>query len=323
MRRSLAVVLTFAALACRPAELPKDTVRKSRLELQELQPAAGAVVFPQRDGSVRMAIIGDSGRGDRPQNEVAEQMVAWRQKFPFDLVLMLGDNIYDSHTAEDYAAKFERPYKALLDAGVTFRAAIGNHDDSAQIRYRGFNMGGERYYSFRRSDLPLGRVAGGGVRFWVLDSRSLDPEQLAWLENGLGQTGSRWRIVYFHHPIYTSGRYQRGAQPLRAALEPILVAGDVDVVLSGHEHFYERLHPQHGIFYFVAGAAGSLRINDIRQTGLTAKGFDTDYSFMLMEISGEELYFQAISRAGATVDAGVIRKVKDTGRPREFPVPSP
>ncbi len=308
--------VVFAALwalasvsACRDVQpLPADAVRKSRLEVQEIRPGADAVVFPKRDGSLKLAVIGDSGRGDKFQNEIADQLVAWRARFPFDLVLMLGDNIYDRHTAEDYAAKFERPYKTLLDAGVTFQAAIGNHDDAAQVRYKNFNMGGARYYSFRRSDQPLGRLAGGGVRFYVLDSRTLDPEQLAWLEKGLAQTGSRWKIVYFHHPIYTSGRYQAGARNLRGSLEPILVAGDVDVVLSGHEHFYERIHPQHGIVYFVSGAAGSLRRNDIRPTPLTARGFDDDYSFMLMEISGDELYFQAISRTGDTVDAGVIRK---------------
>ena len=295
--------------ACRDVPpLPAGTVRKSTLEIQELRPAPGAIVFPKRDGSLKLGVIGDSGRGDRFQIEVADQLVAWRARFPFDLVLMLGDNIYDRHTAEDYFAKFERPYKTLLDGGVTFQAAIGNHDDAAQIRYKNFNMGGARYYSFRRSDQPLGRLGGGGVRFYVLDSRTLDPEQLAWLEKGLAQTGSRWKIVYFHHPIYTSGRYQAGARNLRGSLEPILVAGDVDVVLSGHEHFYERIHPQHGIVYFVAGAAGSLRRNDIRPTPLTARGFDGDYSFMLMEISGDELYFQAISRTGDTVDAGVIRK---------------
>jgi hypothetical protein len=81
-------------------------------------------------------------------------------------------------------------------------------------------------------------------------------------------------------------------------------------VLSGHEHFYERLEPQLGIVYFTSGAAGSLRRGDIRPSGMTAKGFDTDYHFMLMEVTGDELYFQAISRAGETVDAGVIRKPK-------------
>ncbi len=187
-------------------------------------------------------------------------MLLWRERFPFDLVLMLGDNIYDSHTAADYRSKFEEPYKALLEAGVTFQAAIGNHDDANQVHYQKFNMGGQRYYSFRRREASIqGGIGGAGARFWALDSRTLDPEQLAWLAEGLKESGSRWKIVFFHHPIYTSGRYTAGASSLRRALEPVLVNGDADVVLSGHEHFYERTHPQRGIFYFVSGAAGSLR----------------------------------------------------------------
>jgi hypothetical protein len=220
---------------------------------------------------------------------------------------MLGDNIYDSHTPEDYVSKFEAPYAPLLDAGVTFRASIGNHDDAAQINYEKFNMGGERYYSFRQSEVTIeGGVGGAGVRFFALDSRTLDDVQLEWLRQGLKGSGSRWKIVFFHHPIYTSGRYESGARSLRSALEPILVDGNADVVLSGHEHFYERTLPQRGILYFISGAAGSLRPNDIRQTPLTARGFDSDYSFILMEAAGDKLYFQAISRAGRTIDAGVI-----------------
>jgi len=306
-RPVLAAILLLIAAACHRQEMPPSAVRKTAVTVEPLTPAAGEIVFPEHAGSVKLAVIGDSGRGDKAQNDVAAQMVAWREKFPFDLVLMMGDNIYGTHTAEDYAAKFERPYKPLLDAGVTFQAAIGNHDDAAQVRYEKFNMGGQRYYSFRKSDQPLGPV-GGGVRFFVLDSRSFDPEQLAWLEKGLDTTGSRWKIVYFHHPIYTDGRYGSGARTLRAVLEPILVKGDVDVVISGHEHFYERLEPQHGIVYFISGAAGSLRAHDIRPSPAMSRGFDTDYSFMLMEISGKELFFQAISRLGETVDAGVIRK---------------
>ncbi|CAN5770194.1 hypothetical protein BH18ACI5_BH18ACI5_24820 [soil metagenome] len=304
---SLILGLALSAPGCR-RELPPDVVRASSVSVEQLHPAPGELALPKKAASVRFAVIGDSGRGDKAQYDIAGQMVAWREKFPFDLVLMLGDNIYDSHTAEDYAAKFERPYKPLLDAGVTFQAAIGNHDDAAQVNYEKFNMGGQRYYTFRKSDQRLGPVTGGGVRFFVLDSRSLDPEQIRWLQKGLQQTGSRWRIVYFHHPIYTSGRYGSGARTLRSVLEPVLVSGNVDVVLSGHEHFYERLTPQRGVIYFISGAGGSLREHDIRSSGLTARGFDTDYSFMLMEISGDELFFQSISRTGETVDAGVIRK---------------
>jgi hypothetical protein len=301
------VLVLLPAVGCR-RELPPGVVRENGVVVTELQPEPGRLALPNRRGSVKFAVIGDSGRGTPPQHEVARQMVVWREQFPYDLVLMLGDNIYDSHTPEDYVAKFEAPYKALLDAGVTFRASIGNHDDAAQIHYEKFNMGGQRYYSFRRSEVSLeGGVAGAGVRFFALDSRTLDDAQLEWLRQGLKGSGSRWKLVFFHHPIYTSGRYDAGARTLRAALEPILVDGDADVVLSGHEHFYERTLPQRGILYFVSGAAGSLRPDDIRQTPLTARGFDSDYSFMLMEATGDELYFQAISRRGRTIDAGVIR----------------
>lgn len=308
--RALAAALLalIATCGCR-RELPPDVVRRSTVEVTELRPAPGALAWETRRGSVRFAVIGDSGRGDEPQNDVAREMERWRERLPFDFVLMLGDNIYDSHTPEDYAARFERPYKALLDAGVTFHAAIGNHDDAAQIYYRGFNMGGQRFYSFRRSEMSLGGgLTGAGVRFFALDSRSFDQEQLDWLGRELTDSASRWKVVFFHHPLYTSGRYDSASRALRIAVEPILVAGDVDIVLSGHEHFYERLRPQRGIFYFISGAAGSLRENDIRPTDLTARGFDRDYSFMLMEARGDELYFQSLTRKGETVDAGVLSK---------------
>jgi predicted phosphodiesterase len=306
--RLLALVAALALPGC-TRELAPDVVRQAPSTLTELKPAPGTLALPKKFGSVRLAIIGDSGRGNAAQHEVARQMLAWREQFAFDLVLMLGDNVYDSHTAADYLAKFEAPYTPFLEAGVTFQAAIGNHDDPNQIHYDGFNMGGQRYYSFRRSEISIqGGIAGAGVRFWALDSRTLDPEQLAWLASGMKESGSRWKIVFFHHPIYTSGRYASAASSLRRALEPILVEGNADVVLSGHEHFYERTHPQRGVLYFVSGAAGSLRRGDINATDLTARGFDTDYSFMLMEVAGDELYFQAISRTGETVDAGVLTK---------------
>lgn len=307
---TIPVVIALAA-ACQ-RDLPPDVVRENGVVVTELQPAAGALALPNRRGSVKFAVIGDSGRGDQAQNDVAQQMIAWRARFPFDFVLMLGDNIYDSHRPEDYVLRFEAPYRMLLDGGVTFHAAIGNHDDPAQIHYGKFNMDGQRYYSFRRSERSLeGGFAGAGVRFFALDSRSLDPQQLEWLREGLRGSGSRWKIVYLHHPLYTSGRYGSGAGALRSALEPILVEGDADVVLAGHEHFYERIVPQRGILYFTSGAAGSLRPGDIRKTTLTARGFDEDYSFMLMEASGGELYFQVVTRTGRTVDAGVVTKDKD------------
>lgn len=304
---TLAIVATV--WACRRAEPLGE--RTTHAAVKELMPGEGGLVLPLRDGSVRFAVIGDPGRGDQAQYDVARQMAAWREKFPFEFVLMLGDNIYPPHTAAEYKRKFEDPYKPLLDAGVTFHAAIGNHDDPASLGYAPFNMNGNRYYTFRRAEKRLAGLAGAGARFFALDSRSLDTDQLEWFSRELAESGSAWKIAYLHHPLYTSGRYWLGARSLRAALERRLIAGDVDVVLSGHEHFYERMHPQHGIVYFVSGAAGALRRDDIRLSPLTAAGFDDDCHFLMMEISGNELYFQAISRNGRSVDAGVI--VRSTG----------
>ena len=304
--RVTALALLVAGVACggsRETAAPSDA---PRAEIRDIAVAPGDLALPLKSDSVRFAVIGDSGRGDKAQQDVAQQMVAWRSRFPFEFVLMLGDNIYDSHTPRDYQRKFEEPYRPLLEAGVTFHAAIGNHDDPAQIFYAHFNMSGRRYHTFRKSAGTLGPLGGTTVRFFALDSRSFDPEQLRWLREQLEESGSTWQICYFHHPLYTSGRYRVGARALRLVVEPILVTGGVDVVLAGHEHFYERIVPQQGILYFVSGAAGSLRRGDIRPSGLTARGFDEDYSFMLMEVAGNELYFQAISRRGVTVDAGVM-----------------
>jgi predicted phosphodiesterase len=305
----VALLAVILAGACRQSAVPANALRATRTDVHELSPPPGALALPRNDGSVRFAVIGDSGRGDQAQHEIARQMIAWREKFPFDFVVMLGDNIYPPHGPDDFVTKFEEPYRVLLDAGVTFYAAIGNHDPDAELAYGKFNMEGRRYYTFRRNERRLAGLAGAGVRFFVLDSRALDPDQLTWLQDELRKSHTDWKICYFHHPLYTSGRYTNAARVLRLALEPMLINGDVDVVLSGHEHFYERLLPQHGISYFISGGAGSLRKADIRRpSALMARGFDTDFHFMMMEVSGDSLYFQAISRTGETIDAGSITR---------------
>ena len=98
---------------------------------------------------------------------------------------------------------------------------------------------------------------------------------------------------------------------LREVLEPLFVKYGVSVVLTGHDHFYERVKPQKGIVYFVVGSGGQLRAGNMdRSSGLTAKGFDIDQAFMAGEISGDEMYFTAISRQGQTVDSGVLARRK-------------
>ena len=92
-------------------------------------------------------------------------------------------------------------------------------------------------------------------------------------------------------------------------LEPLFVKYGVSVVFAGHDHFYERTKPQKGIVHFVDGSGGQLRKGNIdRRSGLTAAGFDTDQAFLVAEIDGDELFFNAISRAGAVVDSGIITR---------------
>ena len=267
-----------------------------------------ALALPDRPGSIKFAAIGDSGRGDRAQYEVSAQMQAFRQVFEYDFVVMLGDNVYDGGTPEDYRQKFELPYKPLLDAGVEFYATIGNHDAVNQPFYAPFNMNGRRYYTFEADRTLLARLTDTDVQFFMIDTETLDRAQLAWLRSEMARSDAAWKIPVYHRPIYTSGRYATPARLFRNVLEPVFLRHGVKVALSGHEHFYERTHPQQGITYFISGGAGSLREGDIRRTPLTAVGFDRDYHFMLFEITADELYYQAISRTGHSIDAGVVRR---------------
>jgi 3',5'-cyclic AMP phosphodiesterase CpdA len=225
-------------------------------------------------------------------------MVAARARFPFEFVIMLGDNMYGRQQPEDFVQKFERPYAALLEAGVRFYATLGNHDDPANITYKGFNMGGRRYYTFARKN----------VRFFVLDSNLMDKPQLAWIDDTLGASTDQWKICYFHHPLYSNARRHGSDVELRVVLEPLLVKFGVDAVFSGHEHTYERLRPQKGITYFVEGSGGQLRRGDLGPSDMTATGFDQDQTFMLVEVAGNVLTFQTISRTGRVVDSGLRRR---------------
>jgi Calcineurin-like phosphoesterase len=283
--------------------------------------------LPRKEGSVRFAVMGDTGRGQRGQIEVASQMAAFHGPFPFDFVIMLGDNIYGTDTPADMTAKFESPYKPLLDAGVEFRASLGNHDNPNQRFYKLFNMGGERYYSFHA---PKGGAAKGvgSVRFYALDSNYLDKEQLDWLAKHLESSDSEWKIAFFHHPLYSSGKKHGSSLESRAVLEPLFVKYGVSAVFAGHDHFYERIKPQKGgIVYWVSGAGGSLRKGGVAASELTAKKFDTDYHFMIVEIAGDDLFFQTISRTGETIDSGVVHRPGAGGAvapvPASVPVAAP
>ncbi len=260
---------------------------------------ATPLTLPLKPGSLRFAVIGDAGTGTKEQYDVARQMEVAYQSFPFEFVLMTGDNIYGSDTAADMKKKFEDPYAFFHQKGIRFYAALGNHDSPNQRFYELYNMNGERFYTYKPRD---------GARFFALDSNYLEGKQLAWLEKELAGSSAEWKIAFFHHPLYSSGRTHGSSIPTREVLEPILVKLGVNIVLTGHDHLYERTKPQQGIVHFVVGASGKLRKGDDTKAAFQAKGYDRDLSFLLMEIAGDELFFQALSRTGQTIDSGVLSR---------------
>ena len=280
-------------------------------------PPPGRLILPRVPGSLRMVVMGDVGRGDRLQYETAEELTRWHERFEFDLVLLLGDNIYGTGTADDYRTKFETPYRRLLERGVMFRAAPGNHDPDNITSYPLFNMDGRRYYVFERTaGLPWAKQR---IVFLALDTVRMDRFELAWLQGQL-RSAADWTIAFLHYPLYSSGRYAYRASRTRAALESIFVNGGVDVAFSGHEHLYERTLPQRGVQYFTSGGGGTVRVGDLRPTAVTANGFDQDTHFMLVEIAGETMHFQVISRLGATVDFGAVPRAAEARQsPRSGP----
>ena len=255
--------------------------------------------LPLEQKSVRFAVIGDNGTGEQPQYDVAAEMEAYENVVHYDFVIMMGDNIYGGHKPKDFERKFQTPYKPLLDAGVKFYACLGNHDNSDETLYKPFNMSGQRYYTFKKGD----------VQFFALDSNYMDPTQLDWIQQQLRKSNAKWKIAFFHHPLYSDGRFHGSDVDLRNQLMPIFEKDGVNVVMSGHDHVYERFKPEGGIYFFFVGNSGELRYHNLRHdSDIMAAGFDTDRTFMLVEIAGDKLYFQTISRTGQTVDSGVLQK---------------
>jgi 3',5'-cyclic AMP phosphodiesterase CpdA len=143
----------------------------------------------------------------------------------------------------------------------------------------------------------------------MLDSNDFGATQANWLENSLRESNAKWKIAVFHHTIYSSSKRRGPDTRLRALLEPLFRRYGVNVAFSGHDHIYERTKPQNGIEYFVTGGGGKYRHGDVDpRSGITAASFDQDNHFMVIEISDNQVGFEAISETGSVVDKGVIKQ---------------
>jgi hypothetical protein len=259
--------------------------------------AAGGRSLLVNPQPLTFAVIGDNGTGEAPQYDVARQMLKSHATWPFDMVVMVGDNLYGSQKPRDFSYKFEIPYGPLLRMGIPFFAALGNHDEPDNRDYPNFNMNGQRYYS----------TARGPARFFFFDTNFMDPQQVKWIDTALAESRDDWKIAVFHHPIYSDGNRHGANVSLRVVLEPLLVRHGVDVVFTGHEHIYERVREQKGITHFIVGSSGQLRKGGVTPSAITAASFADDNAFLIASIDGADMRFQAISRTGVVVDSGVLR----------------
>jgi len=304
----------------KPNRRPSLLHRSALLALWLLLPAAcnRAEVSP-----FSFVAIGDMGCACKTQQEVADRMLHWHKAHRYDTVIVAGDAIYpESNEVRGgnrklFWSHFDRYYQPLMERGVRFYVALGNHDVETEMgaheivdRHRFNILRPEGYYSFsssqRENGVPL-------ITLYALNSNTLlthdgDAGQLEWLSNALATDQSIWKIAYFHHPIYTADGPHVGEPVLKDRLEPILKSGNVRVVVNGHNHFYSRMKPQNDIYHFTSGGGGrslyTPRVNDVTDFAVMT------HHFMYFQIFAHEIRFYAISASGAKIDEGRIVRAK-------------
>jgi len=265
---------------------------------------------------LRFVAVGDVGTGKRSQFKVAQSMMGYCKQHPFSLVLLMGDNIYDSGDIHQIKSVFEKPYRALLQRGVTFHAVLGNHDIRSnqgedQIRYSGYNMLG-RYYTF----------GDEFAQFFALDTNpgSHWTAQLEWLEQMLSRSQAAWKIVLGHHNIYSSGLHSAiqhfveawgplmghspGHPMLLKQLPQLFSKYGVQLYINGHEHHYERTHPINGTTYLTCGIGGA-KLRSCHPSTWTALA-TSQFGFAAIDVFKDKLSIQGIGVKGNCFDQGTV-----------------
>ena len=265
----------------------------------------------------RFLAFGDSGDGERPQYRIARQLARWTP----DLIIHTGDLVYPRGRIEDYPAHFFRPYAELI-ASVPLYPCLGNHDvrtddgsallDVFRLPHNGPpGQQPEREYWFDY----------GPVRFVALDTNyhtdHLGAHVAPWLEGVLRDAGDRWKIVFFHEPVYTHGKYTE-ALKLHETIVPVLDRTGVHLVLSGHNHMYERTFPMRGgviapdgagTVYVTTGAGGA-GLYDLRPDppAYLAAWNGRQHSFTVVDVTPEVLVLRQIGENGLSFDEAFIRR---------------
>lgn len=240
-----------------------------------------------------VVFVGDTGMPGSPQTKVAQAMEGYCKANPCDVGLLLGDNFYPMGVKDvgdsGFKQKFEDAYKNLK---FRFFAVLGNHDvygnADAQIQYKSEHWSmPSRWFSF---DGPVVSIMGIDTNYLMLPH-----EELIWLKQQFYKSSKMpWRIVYGHHPIYSSGDHGDNFG-LKLQLELDFIAGDVDFYLTGHDHDKE-LAEVHGVKHVVCGAGSKVR--PLKPKGRSEFGAGT-YGFCHLKLSDK---------------TAVLRMIDDTGK---------
>ncbi len=253
---------------------------------------------PQNESRFRFVAVGDVGTGNIGQIAIADVMNDYYQQQPFALVLLAGDNIYENGEIKKVGGTFDRPYRFLRQHQVPFYAVLGNHDIRTnngidEVNYRAFNMQG-RYYTFTQ-DI---------VQFFALDTNDNADwsQQLKWLKKNLANSTATWKIVFGHHPLYSSGVHGSSTE-LIAKLSPLFKRYGVKLYINGHDHDYERSKPIEGTTYLTCGAGAKTR--PVGHSDWTAASV-AKLSFATIDVYPQKIEIQGIGKNGQIFDRGTV-----------------
>ena len=244
---------------------------------------------------VRFAVWGDSGYGGEDQATLFGQIMT----VPFDFVLHAGDLAYDAGTRDQFERTVFKVYAPLLREFAMFPVS-GNHEygtEQAAPYLESFvlpeNGDHERYYSFDWGD----------VHFVGLDTERIGAPQAEWLDADLTNNSLPWTIVFGHRPPYSSGEHG-GDEDFQRSFVPVLEKHRVPLVLSGHEHQYERTHVRNGVTYVVTGGGGR-GTRPVGSSSFTAFA-EAVIHFVYVEVRGRRLVLHAIDGVGREFDQTLI-----------------
>ena len=294
--------------------------------------AAGEDLKPKIDipALLRFGVIGDSGSGKAAQLRVAGQMKGLhrvRRNDPWGFVLTMGDNVYENGESKYFGARFVDVYRELLEGGVPFRSTLGNHDiryreGKEQLKEEAFGyIGGQDEYEFAagpklEDGTQLARFICLNSTRWTDAIEKRENKAVAGLVDRLRERMKesgryRWNIIYFHHPIYSYIKkgflFPKGHGSnlyLQSVIEPEIV-DHVDLVLAGHEHFYQKIRPEKGVHHIISGGAGKQR-KGVRMDHPNVERASLDYHFMDLGLTAETLRYQTINDAGLLIHSGEI-----------------